>query len=796
MKTADEEIRKIEDLEDGSTVYEIGAPSKEETTEESDFYENLAAKFSEEAKKKLSSFLLDAIKEDIKVREKWLEPIEKAKLYLGFSLEEPKLEGFANATRTFDSTFATALLRSWSLIISELLRSSGPAGFKINGNSNEEIEQKAELNRDWLNYYLTVKDKPYYPDYEKFTLNLIFCGTIFRKVYLDKLKKQPISRFIMPDNFIIDADCNSILESNRLTHILHLSKREILLNQKNKIYLDVELPYLKTSEIDEDDDTTSQSNKKDKEVDLNEYSKRSLFPIYEIHTYLVLDEFTEKKDADTENIVPLPYIVTIDKISKEILSVRRNWKEDDEEKKRIEYFVQYNYLPGFGIYGYGIAHSLGSNAISLTTTLRQLIDAGIYKNLPGGFRAKGLKNQDTTILIGPGQWPEIDTGILPLSEAFMPLPYAGPDNTLRELRLEQIEQCKELSSTTEMGMLDSKEDIPVGTTLALLEVNNRIQSAVTRSIYNSFSTELQLIDKLFRETLETEEFNFGLEKRVITANDFIDEVIITPIADPSVNSSVQRIIKADALLRTAMQAPEMHNMHEIFKMNYEAQGLDIEQIDKILIPTPEEQEILPLDPINENLNIMKNQPVKAAIWQEHAAHKLIHGLFAQQYPELAPAIMAHIKEHEAYEYLVQMQQLLGMELPPLEQIVDPQVQNTIAVSIAGSLDEQQQNEPRSPSQEDLILADIQQQQAEIEARERIENQKTETDVFKAQLDFEKEKAKIKSNEEIAKLKTETELAKAQLALDKEEAKIEAKEQKAYLQPETIINNGEENDEIY
>jgi hypothetical protein len=798
MKTSDEDIRKIEDLEDGSSVYEIGSSPAIEESENTDFYENIAEKFPEEARKKLSTFLLEGIEEDIVVRQKWLDPIEKAKAYLGFDLEASELKGYKQGTRTFDTTFSTAVIRFFATNKPELYPLSGPAGFKINGNSNEETDRKAELNTDYLNYYLTVKDSAYYPDCDRFLLNLGFCGTIFKKVYFDKLLKRPLSRFIMPENFVIDADCTSILESSRLTHILHLSKREIILNQQNKIFLDVDLPYLKNSEIGDNDDSSNQSSERKEKVDLSEYKKRSLFPIYEIHAYLTLDDFTEEnKDSQSDSIVSLPYIVTIDKASKEILSISRNWDEDDEDKKQREYFVQYNYLPGFGIYGNGLAHLIGTNAISLTSIQRMLIDAGIFKNMPAGLRAKGFKQQDSTIIVGPGEWIEVDTNGLPLTDALMPLPYSEPSNALRELRLEMIQECEKLASTSELGMLSSKEDIPVGTTLALLETNNKIQSAVSSSIHNSFSKELQLLNNIFKKTLQTEEFNFGKERKVITSEDFVDEVMIIPVSDPAAGSSIQRIIKAESLLRTAMQAPELHDMREVFKKNYEAQGLDASQIDQILPAPPEEQEILPLDPVSENLNIMKNEPVKAAIWQDHAAHKLVHGLFAQDYPETAPAVMAHIKEHEALEYLMQMQQLLGMEMPPLEQILDPQVQNQIAVAIAGSLEENQENQPSSPSPEELILADIQQQQAEVEARERIEDQKTETAIFKAQLDFEKEKAKIESNEEIAQLKTEADLSKAQLAVEKEKAKIESNEKLAQLKAETeLIKNGENNEEVY
>jgi len=343
MKIADNDIRKIEELEDGSTIYEIGKPPREPKSESS-FYDNLAVDFPEDARKKLSAFLLDSIEEDSLSRKEWLDSVEKIKKYLGFSLEDLKNVPFKESTRTFDTTLATALIRFYSITRAELLPQTGPAGFKINGVKNDELQSKGEKIRDWLNYYLTVVDGAYYSDFERFLLYLGLYGSGFKKIYYDKLLKRPLSRFIMPQDFIIDSDCTSILESNRLTHVLHLSKREIILNQQNKIYREVELSYLKSLESNDDDDSERQT-----EIDLEVYTKRSLFPIYEVHTYLNLEDFTNAHSNNDADVVPLPYIVTIDKISKEILSIRKNWQEDDPEKKRDNYFVQYNYLPGFGI---------------------------------------------------------------------------------------------------------------------------------------------------------------------------------------------------------------------------------------------------------------------------------------------------------------------------------------------------------------------------------------------------------------------------------------------------------------
>jgi len=759
MKFATDTITPIEELEDGSTIYEVREPELEQNSDNS-FYANLAEDLTESSRHKLSTYLLEAIDEDIEARKDWLTSVQKVKEYLGFSLEDLQGAQFTQATRTFDTTLSTALIRFYATTRAELLPQSGPAGFKIQGEQNEALEKQGELICNWLNYFLTIKDNSYYSDFERFLLYLGLYGSGFKKVYYDKISEQPISRFIMPEDFVIDGDCTSVLESERITHILHLSKREVLLKQQSGIYRECELPYLKG--INSNDQEDNEEEKKKDGIDLGVYTKQSLFPIYEVHTYLNLEDFINDGADENNEEVPLPYVVTIDKISKEILAIRRNWEEQDADKKRTNYFVQYNYLPGFGVYGIGLAHLLGSNANTLTSLLRQLVDAGSFKNLPGGLRVKGFKQQNNDLMVGPGEFVEVDTGGVPLQEAFMPLPYSEPSQTLRELRLEIVNQCKELGSTSELGMLDSKEDIPTGTMLAALENNNRIQSAVLRSIHHSLSYELQLIEKLFKDTLTYQEFSFNETNASISGEDFVEEVKIIPIADPSTNSRIQKIIKAQEVLRTAEQSPDLHNMREVLRINYEAQGLSAEEIDKIL-PSEESEEILPLDPITENINILSGKGVSAAMWQDHAAHKMVHGTFAQQHPELQAEIMAHITEHEAYEYLIQMQQTIGSELPPLEEIQNPEIQNAIALAAAKGLEEtgqasQEENAPIDPNQ--LILADIQQKEEEVKAKERMSDKKLEFDTFKTQLDFEKEKAKIESNEDIAKLKAETELEKS------------------------------------
>ncbi len=586
-------LQKIEDLPNGDSVYEFGEPeTSEEQEEEENFYHNLAEDMDEASLKKLASYLANVTDEDITSRKDWIDSVEEVKKYLGFSLEDLKDMPFKQATRTFDTTFSTALIRFYASTRTELLPPTGPAGFKLKGSNEQELELKGENIKDWINYYLTVVDQPYYADMERFLLYLGLYGSVFRKVYFDPILNRPISRFILPKDFVVNNDCASILESSRLTHIQHLTKRDIILNIKNGIYReDVELDYLKNTNI-------SNSSESDKsaadDINLNIYTEHSTFPIYETHAYLNLEDYNDKSSNDDELTVPLPYIVTWCKDSMEILSIRRNWEPEDELRNRTNYFIQYNYLPGFGIYGLGLAHLIGTNAVSLTKILRMLLDAGAFKNLPGGLRVKGMQNQQNDLMVGPGEFIEVDTGGLSLKDSIMPLPYSEPSQSLMNLMEIIATKTSQLASTSETVLAESNPNQPVGTTLALLETSNRIQSAVLRGIHSSLSFELQLLYKMFKETITAEEFSINGRNSFVTAEDFTDDLMITPVSDPSVESTTQRIMRAESVLKIASGAPQLHNMEEVYRKVYEALG--VQDIDAILNPPPTEEGPPPIDP--------------------------------------------------------------------------------------------------------------------------------------------------------------------------------------------------------
>ena len=553
-----------------------------------DFNSDISQTIPERVLEKIANYLKEVTEIDKTNRQPWLDIIYKAKSYLGFDIEEETNEnndrrakkstdniGASAQSKTYDTTFSTSFLRLWATLRAELLPSTGPVGFKTDVSVDETYEIKGEMIKDRLNEYLTTEDKGFYPDYDRFLFYLVLYGCVFRKIYFDPTSGKPISRFIIPEDFLVDNNCSSILESNRLTHIRYLSKREILLNMQKGIFRKIELDYL---------DNNTEARKESKDDQKNSITKQiqptgSRFAFYETHEYLDLNEFLDKGDISESDQLPSPYVITRCGLSNKIVSIIPNWQEEDPTRTRINCFVHYNLFPGFDIYGLGLAQILGSNAKSLTSMQQMAIDSAIFQNFPGGLKAKGLKTTNNDLTILPGEFVTVETGNMSLRDSIIPLPYNGPSPALMEYIQRISSQTQELASTTEIGISQNNQNTPVGTTMAMLEVANRMQSAIMRTIHTSFNEEIQMLASTF---------NFG--------EDQFDYLKIIPISDPSVESSTQRIMKAESLLKIASQAPELHNMREVYLKVYQALGIN--DIDKILNSAKEDeaQDQPPVDP--------------------------------------------------------------------------------------------------------------------------------------------------------------------------------------------------------
>lgn len=812
MKVANDDFRKLEDLADGSSVYEIG-DFPEETVQAPQPTLNLAVGFPEDGLKRLSQDLLNDIEKDIKERKAARDFIKTVEPFLGFGLENKSDQYFRkHASKTFDSTLPTAVIRYVSIACREILGREDLTDYKINGEKTPELEEKAEIIKQYFNYFLTRIDRPYRDDFKRCFMYNCFDGSAYKKVYYDELLRQPKARFIVPDDFLIDMNCTSILESNRLTHVLKLSKRDILLRQKSGIYRDVELPYLKT--LDDSDDNESGSNSPDnttltnKPADSDQTSKDPRFIQYEIHTYVDLSEYKSEIDLSNGEVknIPLPYVITIDKFTKEVLSIYANFDEN-EIKPKEEFFVKYTYINGFGVDGLGLAQIIGTNSIAMTKIQNRLIDAATLQNLPAGFRQQGsIKGQSNDLDLSPGQFLEINTNGIPLKDFFMPLPFNGPSPVLRELKLDILTATKELASISQLGMLDSKEDIAPTSMLMAFEHSNVIQSAVLKSLYESFSYELSLLYKIFRRTIGTITFNTKDGIKQISGEDFVDEIEIVPACDPSVNSNIQRMIRANTAMANASSMPDYYNMREVLRLNYEAQGFDKEIIERILKPEPQEQEIMPTDPITEVEHIMLGKPVKPFIWQNQPAYIIVLGAAAQRpeiqsNPQIMASLQADITERQAYQYIIEMQQLLGIELPPLDQMQDSQTQNAIALAAAQALEASGLTLPQTAQgggEDPNIMAEIQQKQAETEAKLQMASEKNALEAMKTEINLEIEKLKAQSAEYLAmeKIASAERLGalKAELELVKAEAEKNTADLKAQI--EFITKQGVKQNDYY
>ena len=748
----EQDINKVEDLEDGSSVYEIGKPNSMRSAPDK-FDDNLALKMNDKSLKEISTYILDCLDEDIVARKSWLDIHNKVKKYLGHNLEDLTNMPSSQAARTFDTTLSTAILRFCATSRSELLPETGPCSYKIFGQNNGDLEEIAKVRSQWLNYFLTVKDSAYYNDFNKSLYYICFYGTVIKKVYYCNTLKQPISRFILPEDFLINIDCTSILESTRLTHVLKLSARDILINQKSNIYRDVKLPYLKIG--GSSDELENENENENDIVNIACYKQRTLHDVYESHIYLNLETFEPNYNSDEINDVPKPYIVTIDKESKEIFSIKRNWKKDDERYARRKYFVAYQYFTGFDIWGLGMARIAGTNAIAVTNMLRQTLDAATYQNLSSGFIQNGTtKQQKTDIALGPGEWHVLNGSGSSIKDLFAPLPANGPSQALMQLRGELIAQMQEQLSTNELGMMQSKEDIPTGTAIAFLEENNKVQSAVLKSLHASFSEELRLLDDIFKEVVEREEFFINGENHIITSEHFVDSVQVVPISDPSVNSNIQRIMRAEAVFQTAMQMPDKINTVELLKVIFQAQGLSEDVIESLIV---KENEVQPTDPITENMNLMEGKPVKAGLDQNHDAHIVVHSAVDNDQSK------AHIQEHAAMKFMLQMQQEMGIDLGQIDPN-DPEIQNMIAIKAAHAveslgLNKHIDDEDSELNPNALLKADIEQKREHSIIQKEIADMKLEGDVFKTQLHFEETKERLKADKEKALLEMKIEMEK-------------------------------------
>ena len=725
--------------EDGSVDIDFD-PADEDAGDAEEHSANLADFMNDMDLAGLSEQLMSGVEEDKQSRSDWETTMEKGIKLLGLKIED-RTTPFNGACGVFDPLMAEAVIRWQAVARGELMPAAGPVKTQVIGVPNMDLDDQAERVKAWMNLYLTELAPEYYEEFDQMLMWLPLVGSTFKKVYQDPVLARPVARFVLPSNFIVSYGTSDLSTSQRYCHVVPMTKKQLRMAQINGVYRDLSLG---------DPQPTGNDDIVQAEVDSVEglqpgASGANDYQIYEVYADLDLKGF------ENEDGIPLPYIVSIDENTRKILSIRRNWKEGDTTFQKRNYFVHYKFLPGLGFYGLGYAHILGNSAKTATSIRRQLIDAGTLNNFPGGLRVKGMRLDDNNLGIGPTEFREIDTGGLPIQNAIMPMPYKEPSQVSLELLRETYEGARNLANTAEIAVGDGRQDAPVGTTVALMEAATRVQSATLKRAHKSLGQELKLIADLFGEYLPEAPYPFPVKggQTAIMRADFVNNIDVIPVSDPNISSSAQRMMRAEALLRFATQQPDMHDLHAAFKQMYMEMGIEPEKIDAIL---PNKMiEPKPLDPLTENQNAIVGLPLRAGEYQDHDAHIAAHAPIAQDNPNL----QAHINEHLALKLRVQVQQVLGQQLPPPGAPLPPEVENQLALAVAEAMQQlapMYKPQPEQPPVDPLVEVEamkVQQKQISDERDAQVELQK-------AELSYRSDAEDRASKERIAAMKLESE----------------------------------------
>jgi hypothetical protein len=686
----------------------------------------------------LAEQLMSGVEEDKRSRGEWETTMTRGIELLGLTIED-RTTPFAGACGVFDPLMAEAVIRWQATARGELMPAAGPVDTEILGIETPEAQDKAARIKAWMNLYLTELAPEYYEEFDQMLMWLPLVGSTFKKIYQDPILARPVARFITPKNFIISYNTSDLRTSPRFAHIIPMTKRQIKLAMLNGTYRNLDLGDPEDVTDDNSDPLASAVNKVQGIQPGAEGTEE--YEVYEVYADLDLKGFENEDD------IPLPYIVSIDAQSRKVLSIRRNWREEDPDYQRINRFTHYKFIPGLGFYGLGYAHILGNSAKTATSIRRQLIDAGTLNNFPGGLRVKGMRIDDNNLGIGPTEFREIDTGGLPIQNAIMPMPYKEPSQVSLALLKETYEGARNLANTAEIAVGDGRQDAPVGTTVALMEAATRVQSATLKRAHTSLDGELKMIAELFAEFLPEEPYPFPVRggQGVIMRQDFADNVNVIPVSDPNISSSAQRMMRAEALLRFATQQPDQHNMREAYRQMYVEMGIAPEKIDLIL-PSMEDK-VKPLDPLSENQNALMKIPLKAGEYQDHDAHIAAHAPIAADNPEL----QAHINEHLALKMRVQVQQIIGQPLPPPGAPLPPEIENQLALAVAQAM---QQLAPQYKPQPEEAAPDpyLQIEAQKLQVKAMTDQADNATELQKAELEYKSDVEDRASRERIAAMK--------------------------------------------
>jgi hypothetical protein len=667
----------------------VGDELLEQPMPQMDFNSNLVEFIDEDILQKIASDLMSSVESDKQSRSEWEKTYKEGLEYLGMKFDEQRSQPFEGSSGVVHPLLAEAVTQFQAQSYKEMLPAKGPVKTEIIGARTIETESQAERVQAFMNYYIMNVMKEYDPELDMLLFYLPLAGSAFKKVYFDFVTNKAVSKFIPPEDLIVPYEASDMSSAERITHAISMSLNEVKKQQITGFYANVDIP-----ETNYGEDTSDIEGAIDEIQGVSpSYKEDRNRTIYEIHTVLDIEGF-EDLDANGEPTgLKLPYIITIDENSETVLAIRRNYIEQDPLKNKINYFVQYKFLPGLGFYGLGLSHMIGGLSKASTSILRQLIDAGTLANLPAGFKARGMRIRDEDEPLQPGEFRDIDTTGGSLRENLIPLPIKEPSNVLMQLLGLLVDSGKRFAAIADMNVGDSNQAMPVGTTVALLERGTKVMSAIHKRLHYAQKIEFELLAKVFAEYLPPSyPFQAGTAPNEIKQQDFDGRVDIVPVSDPNIFSQSQRVTLAQELLMMVQSNPEIHGqqgMYEAYKRMYAALGVDNVES---LIPPPPDMTPQPVDAGLENSNLMLGMPAQAFEGQNHEAHLETHkSLFLTQVvkdnPQIQSIIISHCMQHLQFlssqiasqqipqEVQMQLQQAQAeMQQMPADQVMQMQQQ--------------------------------------------------------------------------------------------------------------------------
>ena len=746
--------------------------------EDQEFNENLAEVLDDSELTELVGDLIGDYDDDIASRRDWIQTYVDGLELLGMKVED-RTEPWPGACGVYHPLLAESVVKFQAETMMETFPAQGPVRTQIIGKETPQKRDAARRVQDDMNYQLTDRMVEYRPEHERMLWGLGLAGNAFKKVYYDPSMGRQVSMYVPADDVVVPYGASNLESAERVTHVMRKTPNELKKLQRDGFYRDVELG--------DPENTLDEVEKKIAERLGFRATTDDRFKLLEMQVDLVIED-DKFRDKDDEGIA-LPYIVTIEKGSSEILAIRRNWQPDDKLKAKRNHFVHYSYVPGFGFYAFGLIHLIGAFAKSGTSLIRQLVDAGTLSNLPGGFKTKGLRVKGDDTPISPAEWRDVDVASGTMRDNIMPLPYKEPSQVLYSLLGTIVEEGRRFAGMADLQVSDMSANAPVGTTLAILERSLKMMSAVQARIHYSMKQEFKLLKHIIADyTPESYSYEPEEGSRKAKKSDY-KNVDVLPVSDPNAATMAQKIVQYQAVIQLAQGAPQIYDMPFLHRQMLEVLG--IKNANK-LVPLKDDDDRKPRDPVSENMDVINGKPVKAFIYQDHEAHITVHmaaiqdpkiqqlvgqSLMAQQ---MMAAMAAHIQEHVAFEYRRQIELQAGVPLPPPDSDMSEDVElqvSRLAAAAASQLFRKNQSETQQQQNQQMAqdpIVQIQMQELQLKQGElQLKQQKLQIDAADKADRIELEQARIAAQKEIAGLQVG-----AKIATDK--ANLSAKQQEAGL----------------